>query len=98
MRRQAEKPRSGWEQIVESQGLIYHHTENGVYWDESVSYRFSSRQIDVLEAATNELQARCLDAAQHIIDNNRFADLGIPDFAAAAIIKAWNDEPPSIYG
>jgi glutathionylspermidine synthase len=98
MRRQTERPRSGWEAIVESQGLIYHHTDKGVYWDESASYRFSSRQIDTLEAATNELHARCLDAAQHIIDNNRFAELGIPEFATTAIVKAWNEEPPSIYG
>ena len=73
MQRLTSPPRPAWERIVEGQGLIYHHTANGVYWDESVCYQFTAREVDELEAATNELQARCLDAAQHVIDKNRFA-------------------------
>jgi glutathionylspermidine synthase len=91
-------PRDGWETIVEQQGLIYHHTADGVYWDESACYRFTAREVDELEAATNELQARCLDAAQHVIDNNRFAEFGIPAAAIPAIKWAWDNEPPAIYG
>ena len=98
MERLPSTPRPGWEQIVEGQGLIYHHTKDGVYWDESACYRFTAREIDELEAATNELQARCLDAAQHVIDQNRFAEFGIPEAAVAAIRWAWENEPPAIYG
>lgn len=98
MHRQTETPRKDWETKVEEQGLIYHHTKGGVYWDESVSYRLNAKQVDVLEAATNELQARCLEAAQSVIDRNRFADFGIPAAAVPAIIKTWNEEPPAIYG
>ena len=85
MQRLTSTPRPDWERIVEAQGLIYHHTANGVYWDESVCYQFTAREIDELEAATNELQARCLDAAQHVIDKNRFAEFGIPPAAVPAI-------------
>jgi glutathionylspermidine synthase len=98
MQRLTSTPRPGWERTVESQGLIYHHTANGVYWDESVCYQFTAREIDGLEAATNELQARCLDAAQHVIDHNRFAEFGIPPAAVPAITWAWENEPPAIYG
>ena len=63
MERLPSTSRPGWEQIVEGQGLIYHHTKDGVYWDESACYRFTAREIDELDAATNELQACCLDAA-----------------------------------
>jgi glutathionylspermidine synthase len=91
-------PRPDWERIVEEQGLIYHHTGEGRYWDESAYYRFTARQVDDLEAATNELQARCLDAAQHVIDRDRFAEFGIPDFAVRAIKRTWESEPPAIYG
>lgn len=98
MRRQSERPRENWADIVEGQGLIYHHTKDGVYWDESASYRLTAKHVDELEAATNELQARCLDAAQIVIDRNLFASFGIPAVAVPAIIQAWNDEPPAIYG
>lgn len=98
MQRLTHAPRPDWERTVEAQGVIYHHTNGGIYWDESVYYRFTARQIDDLEAATNELQARCLDAAQHVIDHDRFAEFGIPASAVAAIKWAWNAEPPAIYG
>jgi glutathionylspermidine synthase len=98
MQRLTSPPRLNWEQIVEAQGLIYHHTANGVYWDESVCYQFTAREVDELEAATNELQARCLDAAQHVIDRNRFAEFGVPAAAVPAIRWAWDNEPPAIYG
>jgi glutathionylspermidine synthase len=98
MQRRAIRPRPNWEQIVENQGLIYHHTNGGVYWNESAYYAFSSREVDEIEAATNEIQRLSLEAGQRIIDDKRFADFGIPDRAADAIVRAWNDEPPAIYG
>ena len=98
MQRRASNPRPHWEQTVESQGLIYHHTDAGVYWNESACYAFTSDEVDTIEAATNELQRLALEAAQHIIDTNRFTDFGITDGVAEAIRWAWDAEPPSIYG
>jgi glutathionylspermidine synthase len=98
MERRSVAPRRGWQQKVESQGLIFHTVADQPYWDESVYYQFNAAQIDRLEAATNELQARCLDAVQFVIDRNRFADLGIPPAAVPAIRAAWEEEPPAIYG
>ena len=91
-------PRSDWVKKVEELGLIYHHTANNVYWDESAYYAFTSRDIDKLEAATNELQRLCLEAGQHIIDKKRYAELGIPASAVPMIEWSWNAEPPAIYG
>ena len=98
MQRRVVRPRPNWEPIVESQGLIYHHTRDAVYWNESAYYAFSSREVDEIEAATNEIQRIALEAGQRIIDDRRFADFGIPDRAVDAIVRAWNDEPPAIYG
>jgi glutathionylspermidine synthase len=92
------RPRAGWEKTVEGQGLIYHHTNDGVYWDESAFYAFTRREIDELEAATNEIQRIALEAGQHIIDERRFAEFGIPAAAADALVWAWNAEPPAVYG
>ena len=92
-------PRENWQQTVESQGLIFHTLENGTpYWDESAAYKFTAAEIDTLEAAGNTLQEMCLAAAQHIIDERRYAELDIPAPAIEAIEWAWNNEPPALYG
>jgi glutathionylspermidine synthase len=92
-------PREDWQQKVESVGLTFHTLENGTpYWDESAAYQFSAAEIDTLEAAGNTLQEMCLAAAQHIIDEKRYAELDIPAFAIEALEWAWNNEPPAVYG
>ena len=98
MQRRVIRPRADWEHLVEGQGLVYHHTQGQVYWNESAYYAFTSREVDELEAATNELQRLCLEAGQRIIDDKRLADFGIPDAAIDAIVSTWNAEPPAIYG
>jgi glutathionylspermidine synthase len=103
MRRLTVTPRDNWQKKVARAGLLYHTPANGAgeptpYWDESAYYQFSSREVDVLEKATNDLQAMCLEAGQFIIDKNRFADLDIPASAIPAIQQTWEEEPPAIYG
>jgi glutathionylspermidine synthase len=102
MRRIAIDPRENWQQKVESVGLVYHTPDDDSmdrpYWDESNAYEFTAAEIDTLEAAGNEMQTMCLAAAQHIIDNKRYEDLGIPWSAIPAIEWAWENEPPAIYG
>jgi glutathionylspermidine synthase len=96
-------PRPNWQTTVEQQGLIFHTPvsadENArPYWDESACYEFTAAEIDTLEAAANELQQMALAAAQHVIDNNRYAELEIPAEAVPLIEWAWNEEPPALYG
>ena len=96
MRRIEIAPRSGWERIVEKQGLVW-HTANGMpYWNESAYYQFSSAEVDRLEAATAELYRICMTAAQHVIDKNLFPRFGIPDYAVELIRRAWDEEPPAL--
>jgi glutathionylspermidine synthase len=99
MQRISLTPRENSQQKVESQGLIFHTLDNGQpYWDESAAYQFTAAEIDTLEAAGNTLQEMCLAAAQHIIDEKRYAELDIPADAIEAIEWAWNNEPPALYG
>jgi glutathionylspermidine synthase len=97
MQRVRTAPRSNWEKKVEEAGLTW-HTGEQVYWDESAYYEFTAKEVDALEAATNELEAMTLAAAQHMIDNRLYARLGIPDLAIPLIEKSWEAEPPSLYG
>ena len=99
MRRRTLSPRENWQKRVEKIGLTYHTLADGTpYWDESAYWEFSAREIDRLEAATNEIQRLALAAGQVILDQNRLAQMGIPPAAHDAIRAAWNAEPPALYG
>jgi glutathionylspermidine synthase len=97
MKRHPIEPRSNWQSRVESRGFIWHSLDNP-YWDESAYYEFSAKEIDELEAVANSLHSICLEAVQHVIDHNRFAELSIPESFANLIRETWEAEPPAIYG
>jgi len=98
MKRLGIAPRPNWQPEVERLGLIFHSPEGRPYWDESVCYSFTASEIDEIEAATAELQRLCLAAGQFLINNDRFGEFRIPEAARPVIRRAWEDEPPSIYG
>jgi glutathionylspermidine synthase len=99
LRRHAIAPRSGWQALVEKIGVTYHSLEDGSpYWDESAYWEFTSAEVDRLEAATNEIQRLALDAGEHILANNRFAEMKIPAAAVERIRETWKTEPPALYG
>ena len=99
MRRRTLTARSDWQKRVEKIGLTYHTLADGTpYWDESAYWEFSAREIDRLEAATNEIQRLALAAGDVILNQDRLAQMGIPAAAHDSIRIAWNAEPPALYG
>lgn len=103
MRRQAVPPRPDHARIVREQGLIYNDTvlpDGAVrpFWDESACYAFTLDEILRLERTTQALHDLCLAAVEHIITRRRYRELGIPDFARAAIEDTWERDTPSLYG
>jgi len=96
--RHAIAPRHDWQRKAESVGMIFHHTQGQVYWNESAYYRLTSGDVDLIETATNELWARCLDAVEHVMARRRYIELGIPEHAIPLIEASWNEDHPSIYG
>ncbi|MGW6488550.1 glutathionylspermidine synthase family protein [Streptomyces sp. NPDC055056] len=106
MERRTSSPRPGWQQTVEEQGLVYpltRHPDDSLrpYWDESAYYVFSLPEVEALEEVVEELHGLCLAAAAHIVEQGRFADLGIDDpRVAAAVAESWHRraELPSVYG
>ncbi len=106
MQRHLIAPRPDWQRTVEEQGLIYPLTrfpDDSLrpYWDESAYYSFGLAEVEALEETVAELHAMCLAAAEHIVEHNRFRDLGITDQVVAATVRtSWRrrDEQPSIYG
>ncbi|MFF4410484.1 glutathionylspermidine synthase family protein [Streptomyces sp. NPDC001404] len=106
MQRHRITPRPDWQATVEEQGLIYplcRHPDGSLrpYWDESAYYSFTLPEVEALEAVVAELHGMCLEAAGHIVEKERFAELGITDPRLAALVaEAWerSDELPSLYG
>ncbi|MFJ3900592.1 glutathionylspermidine synthase family protein [Streptomyces sp. NPDC090025] len=106
MERHTIEPRPGWQRIVEEQGLVYPLTrhpdgELRPYWDESAYYSFSLPEVEALEEVVEELHAMCLAAAAHIVEQDRFADLGITDpRIARRVAESWRRraELPTVYG
>jgi glutathionylspermidine synthase len=98
MLRIATEPRPDWRKLVESKGLLFHSLEDQPYWDESAYYLFESAEIDQIERATAELDALCLEAVEHVIEEKRLEELGIPGFYHAYVERSWDEDEHSIYG
>ncbi|MFJ8130523.1 glutathionylspermidine synthase family protein [Streptomyces hydrogenans] len=105
MERHTIEPRPDWQRTVEEQGLVYPLTRypDGSlrpYWDESAYYSFTLPEVEALEEVVEELHAMCLAAAAHIVERNRFADLGITDpRVVERVAESWRRraELPSLY-
>ncbi|MGW1012614.1 glutathionylspermidine synthase family protein [Streptomyces termitum] len=105
MERHTITPRPDWQRTVEDQGLVYPLTRypDGSlrpYWDESAYYSFTLPEVEALEEVVEELHAMCLAAAAHIVERNRFPDLGITDARVVErVTESWRRraEQPSLY-
>lgn len=98
MQRHRISPRPNWEQQVSQQGLTYHTSDEGPYWDESICYSFTPREIAELEYATNQLNTFCMEAVQHVLDENRLGEFGIPEEFHNWIGQSWEDSQLQLYG
>ncbi|MGO4617111.1 glutathionylspermidine synthase family protein, partial [Nocardia sp. 2TAF39] len=104
MRRVHDTPRPGWQQTVEGQGLVYGSPGRDAsgqprpYWDESVHYEFDMPEILALEADVELLHSMCLNAVEHIVLTERFADFGLPEWSWGPIAESWKRSDPYVYG
>jgi glutathionylspermidine synthase len=96
--REPSTPRQDWPQKVEKLGLTFHTVDDQPYWFESAAYRFDASEIAAVESATNELQRLCLLAVERIVQRRDFERFAIPRAAWDVIVKAWDADPPAIYG
>jgi glutathionylspermidine synthase len=97
MKRINVQPRENWKEKLEQLGFGFHTLEE-TYWDETAYYAFSMKEIESIETATAELWECCLQAVQHVIDNNLYAKFHIPNWVIPHIEYSWEQETPSVYG
>jgi glutathionylspermidine synthase len=98
MKRIATTPRQNWQAIVESQGFHFHSIDDTPYWDESVYYQFTSKQIDEIETATYALNEMCLAAVQHVIDERLFEHFQIPPEFVDWVCQSWERDELTVIG
>ncbi|HXX81625.1 MAG TPA: glutathionylspermidine synthase family protein [Thermodesulfovibrionales bacterium] len=98
MRRLRTHKRPDWTARCEEIGFCYHTTEEGIYWDESGCYEFTSEEIDVLDNATAELYHLCLSAVDRVIADNLFPRLAIPVAFAELAKRSWERRDTTLYG
>ena len=108
MKRTLIKPRYNWMERADEIGFDYHSNgqpiseENpyGTHWDESIAYQFTASEVDTLESATEELNARCLDAVGYVCDNPKLLGerFKIPEAFHDYVIDTWKRRDPTLYG
>ena len=105
MKRHSVTPRANWQERADEVGFTYHTAGipaeggDGTYWDESVAYEFTAREVDVIEEATEELHSRCLDAVDRIVaDEELMLRMEIPQDYHDYIRRSWQRQDPSLYG
>ncbi len=98
MQRHVIVPRADWQERAAQLGFDYANIEDGSYWDESACWQLTADEVDMLEAATLELERLCHLAMAHAIDHDLDAELGLPPVAWAQVKASWRRAEPSLYG
>ncbi|MBY0333672.1 MAG: glutathionylspermidine synthase family protein [Acetobacteraceae bacterium] len=91
-------PRPDRLERTRSLGFAYADIAGEPYWDESACYRFSAAQVDLLEAATAELERLSREAVEHAVRWNRRAQLGLTEAEWTLAVRSWEAREPSLYG
>jgi glutathionylspermidine synthase len=98
MRRVALEPRPDQRAHAKRLGFAFAKIAGEPYWDETACYAFTAEQVDRLEAATDELHARMMEAAAYAARHDLNGPLGIPDGAWPLVKRSWERAEPSLYG
>jgi glutathionylspermidine synthase len=104
VRRETGTPRANWEKIVAEQGLVfgtparYATGQPRPYWDESVHYVFDMSEILSIEADVELLHSMCLEAVDHVVTAERYAEFGLPEWVWPHIAESWRRGDPHVYG
>lgn len=98
MQRHRLTPRPDWLDKIAALGIDLAANPGSPYWREDAAYSFIESEIETLQAAGHELLSLILAATGHVVDNGRFAELGIPPALADEAARSWRASEPSLYG
>ena len=98
MIRRSLAPRADWRERAARLGFAFAEVGGEAYWDETAAYQFDAGEVDVLEAATGEIERLCRLACQAAVDGGRHRLLGIPEAVWPLVARSWAAREPSLYG
>ena len=100
MNRLSVRPRPDWQAAVERLGFSFHTTDGELYWDESVAYEFSLKQIEEeIEAPTAEIEQLCFAFVERAVaDDAVLSRLAIPPPHWELIRESWRRGDRNLYG
>ncbi len=109
MQRIPQTPRRNWPRELEKVGFHFHSLDEFnvprevddntfFYWREDAAYAFSKQEVETLYAAAYDLNQRCLEAVQHVVDHDLFARLAIDKDFAQLIRTSWDRDEPTLFG
>lgn len=100
MRREPSQARPDIERHFRQIGFAYAQIDGEIYWDESVRYVFTLREIEHdIEKPTRDLAALSLELVDRIVASQGMMDrLRIPAHARELIAQSWRRRDPSLYG
>lgn len=100
MERQRIAERPDWRAKAEHYGFPFHTLGGAVYWDETVCWRFTLREIEEdLEAPTEELERMCLAFVAEAVKHEAILrKLDVPEAYWGFIRDSWSRGDRNLYG
>lgn len=85
-------------EIMEEVGFGWHTDDDGTPYIIPELVRVTPAEADAYYEAANTLYEMFAEAGQHIIDNDRFEELGIDENLVDMIRASWDDDDWHVYG
>ena len=100
MRRLTIAARPDWQDKAAQIGFAYHGTAGEPYWDETITYEFTLREIeDDIEPVAAQLHLMCLDLVDEVVRSDALmGKLAIPASHRDFVAESWRTRQPSLYG
>jgi glutathionylspermidine synthase len=92
--------RKNWQSKAEEYGFTFHTAGGDIYWDETVAWQFTLREIEEdIEAPTAELEEMCLAFVGSAIGHDTvLLKLGIPPAHWPFLRESWKRGDRNLYG
>lgn len=98
MERKIIDPRDKWQDLCSSIEFDWHTLDGNEYWRESACYKFSSAEIDEIEAATQELHDICIEHVDAVVKSGDYQGYNFRAQEIQLIEQSWNNGDKHIYG
>ncbi|CAH0537421.1 glutathionylspermidine synthase family protein [Vibrio marisflavi] len=92
-------PRDDWQQRLCQFGFdFFEVSSRHPYWVEDKYFQVSRAQIDHIDSVTETLHQMCLNAIQHVFDNNLLDRFGLPARHHEMLRQSWQQDKTYLYG